>query len=274
MKIILSRKGFDAGNGGFSSPIFNSKMVSMPIPEENSNCNYSELQIDKNLGIQNFTSLLYNNFNFNRTRHLDPDINEPMLKDRDPNWKALFGQTGSAQKHLENQKIKKNDIFLFFGWFRNTKIENKKLIFTGPDMHVIFGYFQIGEILKVKDIKWNKENEWMKYHPHINRNYENHKLNTIYVAKEKLSFNKKLLGAGTFDYNKKLVLTKKGYTRSIWNLPSIFKTVNITYHPDPWKVSKKTGEEYFQSARIGQEFVIEENKKIEKWAMNLINNNS
>lgn len=95
-----------------------------------------------------------------------------------------------------------------------------------------------------------------------NKKYANDERNTIYVAKEKLSFNKKLLGAGVFDYNKKLVLTKEGYARSGWKLPEIFKSVNITYHSkNSWKISKETGEKYFQSAHIGQKFVIEENKK-------------
>ncbi|MCK5510037.1 hypothetical protein KAI65_00630 [Candidatus Parcubacteria bacterium] len=269
MKIILSRKGFDSTMGGYPSPIFNNKMVSMPIPEKNSSHRYDELQIDYNLGTQNFAPLLYTNFDFKRTCHFDPDINKAMLKNRPKNWKALFGQTGSAQTHLQNQGVKENDIFLFFGWFRHTEKITNKIIFTGPDMHVIFGYFQIGEILKIKDIQLDK---WMKYHPHIqNEEYKNDNLNTLYVAKEKLSFDKNLLGAGAFDYNKKLVLTKKSYTRSRWNFPEIFKSVNITCHPNPWKISKETGEEYFQSACIGQEFVIKENGGIEEWAKKLIN---
>lgn len=161
MKIILSRKGFDSTVGGSErpSPIFNNKMVSMPIPEENSSHRYDELQIDNILGTQNFTRKLYN-FDFRKTCHLDPDINKVILKNRNPNWRALFGQTGSAQTHLQNQKIKENDIFLFFGWFRHTKKTKNEITFTGPDIHIIFGYFQIGEILKVKDIQqWNKKNK-------------------------------------------------------------------------------------------------------------------
>ena len=272
MKIILSRKGFDSAMGGCPSPIFNNKMISMPIPENDSSCRYSELQIDYNLETQNFVRLLYNNLDFNETCHFDPDINEAMLKNRPKNWRALFGQTGNAQTLLENQKIKENDIFLFFGWFKKTKKIKDEIIFTGDDMHVIFGYFQIDKILNVKklvkNIKWTKQNEYIRDHVHIkNKKYINDKRNTIYVAKKKLSFNKKLAGAGIFDYKKELVLTKDGYTRSRWNLPpKIFKSVNITYHPNPWRTSEKTGEKYFQSASIGQEFVIDENKKIEKWA--------
>ena len=37
MKVILSRKGFDSGAGGYASPLFirEGKFISLPIPEEN-----------------------------------------------------------------------------------------------------------------------------------------------------------------------------------------------------------------------------------------------
>lgn len=51
----------------------------------------------------------------------------------------------------------------------------------------------------------------------------------------------------------------------MWNLPNIFKEVSITYHNEnSWK------DGYFKSACRGQEFVIEENKNIEEWAIDLI----
>lgn len=57
-------------------------------------------------------------------------------------------------------------------------------------------------------------------------------------------------------------------SRSKWHLPDIFKNVNITYHnKNSWKLN------YFQSAMRGQEFIIEENISIEKWAKQLIENN-
>lgn len=57
-------------------------------------------------------------------------------------------------------------------------------------------------------------------------------------------------------------------SRSKWQLPSIFKEVDITYHSKTsWK------DNYFQSAFRGQEFVCQENDKITKWAKDIINNN-
>jgi hypothetical protein len=66
-------------------------------------------------------------------------------------------------------------------------------------------------------------------------------------------------------YNEGLVLTKKGFSRSKWDLPDYFQKAEISFHNDKsWK------EGYFQSAAIGQEFVIRDNAKIEEWAKNLI----
>lgn len=79
------------------------------------------------------------------------------------------------------------------------------------------------------------------------------------------SLNKNIKGYGMFTYNEELDLSKKGMTRTCWELPEFFKGVNMTYHnKESWK------ERYFKSACRGQEFVIEENKEVEKWAIHLI----
>jgi hypothetical protein len=59
-------------------------------------------------------------------------------------------------------------------------------------------------------------------------------------------------------------LTKKGLSRSKWDLPDYFRDAGISYHKNSWKNG------YFQSVGKGQEFVIKDNKKIEEWACNLI----
>ena len=44
MKIILSRKGFDSGNGGQPSPILpDGTLLSMPIPSNDSDNTYSTI---------------------------------------------------------------------------------------------------------------------------------------------------------------------------------------------------------------------------------------
>jgi hypothetical protein len=274
MKIILSRKGFDSGYGGYPSPILpNGKMVSLPIPSKDS-LRYSDLRINEltyyDLMKDLKPKIKLDNSNWRDLDketecHLDPDICKNIIN-REPGWKPCFGQIDAAQSHLENQKIGENDLFLFFGWFRKTKNSNGKFKFDPQerDLHAIFSYFQIGEIKRM-DHRFEVP-KWMAYHPHANENRRNNILNTIYIARPSLCWDKSLPGAGRFEFNKGLVLTKEGFSRSKWCLPDFFKEAEISYHnKDSWK------KEYFQSAAKGQEFVIKDNKKIEMWAKELIN---
>ena len=275
MKVILSRKGFDSGYGGYPSPILtNGQMISLPIPYKEDNIRYSDVKADglktcydlmkdlnqtikpanKRIGIDKETRC-----------HLDPDIYEEAI-DRGLNWKPCFGQTGGPQGHLRNQGIAIDDLFLYFGWFRKTVYNyDSKIVFDDLDKvgkHVIFGYLQIGKIIRVgqgDDIP-----KWMEYHPHANIKRRNERANTIYVARNNLSWNESLPGAGRFMFNDKLVLTKKGLSKSKWDLPDCFRDAKISYHKSPWK------DRYFQSADKGQEFVIKDNERIEEWARNKI----
>jgi len=191
-----------------------------------------------------------------------PDINQNIVH-RDCGWRACFGQVDSAQRHLERQQIGKDDFFLFFGWFRKIRINNGKIEFdpSGKDLHAIFGYLQIGEIKKVNCAF--EVPKWLEYHPHASGHNKNNKTNTIYIARETSNWNRSLPGAGTFEFNEKLVLTKEGYSRSKWILHDFFREAEISYH----KESRKNG--YFQSALRGQEFVIKDNEKAEEWAKSL-----
>ena len=105
----------------------------------------------------------------------------------------------------------------------------------------------------------------MAYHPHTDEKRRNNKTNTIYIARDRLRWNESLPGAGRFKFHDKLILTKKGLSRSKWDLPDCFKEAEISYHnKDSWK------DRYFQSAAIGQEFVAKDNGKVEEWARDLI----
>ncbi|MBI3190522.1 hypothetical protein HYZ41_02355, partial [archaeon] len=265
MKIILSRKGFDSKNGGYPSPIINGRLISFPIPSKGDKNKYNDLRLNKNqsyfdLMIQLKKRIRYEKPEkwFNLTEktecHLDPDIHKNVIN-RELGWKPLFGQIGAAQTELSNNKIQEGDIFLFFGWFRQAKYdEYKKLVFFGPHLHVIFGYMQIGGILNIEQ-KTEFPN-WMSYHPHTFKNRKSDN-NTIYIARDKLSWNNNLCGAGVFHYNKNLVLTnlylpEEKISRSKWRLPDFFRNVKISHH------SRKSWKKfYFQSAYRGQEFVIE-----------------
>jgi len=176
MKVILSRKGFDSENGGFPSPILpNGQMISLPIPDQKDDIRYSDVKAGEltcydlmkgfNPRIKSDNKRL--DIDENTRCHLDPDIHRKAIG-REPNWKPLFGQVDAAQGHLRKQKVREGDLFLFFGWFRKTEYEDGKLVFDPieRDLHVIFGYLQIGEIIKV-DPEFDVP-KWMKYHPHTN----------------------------------------------------------------------------------------------------------
>lgn len=262
MKIILSRKGFDSGNGGQPSPILpDGTLLSLPIPYKNgiqfskpTYQNMTYFDIIKQLNTK--TQITENNY-----CHLDPDIRFD-AKERDSKWKGLFGQSRSARQHLINQGVEEGDVFLFFGWFRQTELIEKKLRYKrgAPDLHVIYGYLQIGSIFEQKtDLFPNIE-----YHPHANFDEDN---DCIYQASDFLEYYNDKPGYGTFKFNERLVLTKKGMSRSKWELPDYFRDIEISYHTKLSFVN-----DYFQSARIGQEFVIECNKPIHNWAKNILSN--
>jgi len=271
MKVILSRKGFDSEFGGYPSPILpNGKMISLPIPNQIDDIKYSDVKADETTcyGLMKDLNLRIKSGNERleideaTSCHLDPDIFREAIY-REPNWRPLFGQVNAAQGHLRRQAIDKDDLFLFFGWFRKTRYNNGKLLFDPQerDFHAIFGYLQIGDIKRVDqqcDIP-----KWMRYHPHANDRRKG-KTNTIYIAGDSLSWDKSLPAAGRLIFNEKLVLTKKGLSRSKWDLPDCFREAKISYHKHPWKNG------YFQSAGKGQEFVIKDNKGIEEWVRALI----
>lgn len=192
--------------------------------------------------------------------HLDPDLRREW-QIRAENWKPVFGQQKQALSHLDNMGIKDGDIFLFFGWFRQTELNRDnelRYIQNAPDLHGIYGYFQIGtQFRSVPTLPDRYRN-----HPHaLYSVYPN----CIFEASDKLSLDENLPGAGTFFFHPDLVLTKPGLTRSKWKLPEFFKELSISYHN---RSSHK--DEYFESAKKGQEFVIEQDKDVELWALNII----
>jgi len=260
MKIILSRKGFDSTAGGSPSPVINNNFISLLIPDDKDSIYYKDLKTgDGTSFLDLMLKLGIKHFDENSKCHLDPDINKNVLTARVNTWKPTMGQIDRAQTHLKNQEVSEGDLFLFFGRFR--KVENNK--FVGADFHAIWGYLQIGEIIKEPKLD---DKSGLEYHPHYRPDRLKDATNTIYVASEKLFFNKSLSGAGLLGFSEDLVLTKDGYSVSRWKLIDIFKNLKITYHPDPIR------DGYFQSACRGQEFVIKDNeeKDAEKWVINLI----
>lgn len=279
MKIILSRKGFDSGAGGYASPFFikEGRLLSLPIPEENKIYStstgrlYSDLQFDDSttyldimnqLGIKNYTG---------KNAHLDPDISPNVLIDRKPGWKGLFGQCDAAQRHLFNNSVQPGDLFLFFGWFRDViKINDKYKYIPYTDKHIIWGYMQVGEIDSIGETK--EYESWKLDHPHY-RNRKR-KFNTGYIARENLDFNPDLPGCGVFSFDDSLVLTYPNQkNRSIWKLPQFFHPsygTQITYHGNQqlWELH----DDYciLHSVFKGQEFIMTGNDSVIEWAKDLI----
>jgi hypothetical protein len=227
MKIILSRKGFDSKYGGIPSPIMPcGKLLSLPIPvpDRETGIPYDNLNFDG----RPFSEIIeqLNNGPFQHPQaHLDPDLERDRYA-RKSGWRPVFGQQGKAQDDLKN--VKKNDLFLFFGYFQHTKYENNKLqyIQQGRELHVFFGWLQIERIIVVeRDRPQNEFPIWLQYHPHIVNRYPHN--NTIFVATQHLTFNGIKLGvrgAGTFPcFKTSLQLTApKEKARSHWSLPTIF----------------------------------------------------
>ncbi len=267
MKIILSRKGFDSAYGGYPSPILDDgRMVSLPIPYP---CvaRYGDLKFDEKHSYYEIMKQLrptvkdkrkWNILTKETPCHFDPDIYQGA--------NSCFGQSGAAQGHLKKEGVKVDDLFLFFGWFRQTICENGVLRFSksAQDLQVIFGYLQIGEIIEVNEKSVSDPR--IKNHCHVlNEHIRKLPNNTIYLARENLSWNKDLPGAGVFDFAEKRVLTMEGCSRSRWKLPDSLRNVKISRHSQAsWRE-----EGYFQSAPIGQEFVIKGCDFAKEWAKGL-----
>lgn len=266
MKVILSRKGFDSSYGGCPSPILpDGTMVSMPIPGGGSNCNYADLNFPDGESYYDVWNYLKPKGIKVDTCHLDPDIRRGIRKECD-GWKPAFGQCGAAQGHLNNYGIEVGDLFLFFGWFRKVETVEGRLRYVKgePRIHAIYGYLQIGTILKGEDVKK------CPWHPHSQFTEVN---NTIYVATDTLKIGGRELGlpgAGTLRYSDELVLTAPGLSHSRWKLIDVLadKAISLSYHDKENCIRKG----YFQSAARGQEFVFAECKKVNDWAERLIIN--
>ena len=261
MKVILSRKGYDSSYGGGASPIMpNGDLLSIPIPAN-----------EKEYGIP-YSSIKYGNKSYmeimkdlglkisNKICHFDPDL-IPNAYKRNENWKGIFGQQGAASTHLQNYKIEKGDLFLFFGSFKRTIMKEKLKFEKDYERHIIFGYLIIDKMIKPKE---DIENTTFKYHPHF-QNADLYTRNLVYAATDEKGF-------GVFKYRDELVLTRNGFSKSRWELPMIFHPKNgtkISRHSDK-DVEIRGDKMILYSRGIGQDFVIEGNSNIENWAKEII----
>lgn len=258
MKVIFSRKGFDSQYGKIPSPILpDGTLLSLPIPSKTDiEIKFTDLYHDNNSYYDIIHSLTSNSkIKEKYSCHLDPDIRKEII-DRPIGWRPTFGQEKTALRHLQKQPVGIGDLFLFFGWFKQTELIAGQLRYKkdAPDWHVIYGYLQVGEII---DIPANIP-VWLHKHPHAKTERWNNP-NAIYIASPELSFLPQLPGAGCFNFSDKLVLTKEGCTRRVWDLPNFFRQIPITYNANSWE------KDSFISAAKGQEFVFEANQNVLEW---------
>ncbi len=249
MKAILSRKGMDSRAGKMPNPILpDGTLLSLPIPDSASIFGYGDLYY-KGLSFREIISHLNPRFDFvkNPTCHLDPDIYKE-ITNRPRDWKPAFGQWGVSATHLDKLDVNIGDIFLFYGMFKQTKWnENGKLTYVkgSPVRHIIYGYMQIGEIIKdEKSIK-----DLYPWHPHSQ--YTDSQNNRLYLP----------VKYGTFRLTESLVLTRSGqHNRRLWQLPSFFaeEGISISWQGKNAPVMKD-GFSLLNSSARGQEFVITAN---------------
>lgn len=289
MKIILSRKGFDSSNGGCASPIFpDGRIVSLPIPASGAPTSFSDVSFDGLSVGQVVRDLSRGKVLPDSPTHLDPDLSNEALP-RQEGWQPAFGQTGAAQSHLNSQGVEVGDLFLFFGWFKKVEKNSSgrwSYVPGAPDRHVIFGWLQVGEILRVgaKTDEFSDRYPWLARHPHLNG--ERSDSNTIYVASPKLNLpgqSGRFAGGGSFGCvsDARTLSAPDQTSRSLWRIPAFFAPSSdgsaLSYHGDTarWKAADG-GWIQLQSVAKGQEFVLDcrnraETMQIHSWLESVFN---
>ena len=264
-KLSISRKGFDSKYGGYPSPIFpDGTMYSLPIPggDDEVPVHYGDLNHgDINIG-EVVRDLTRGRLEESSLAGLDPDL-RPTAIPRFDGWRAMLGQMGNPQSHLENQGFNVGDLFLFFGLFRQVERtrEGWRFVRHAPKQHVLWGWLQAGQVCKVDDIRNDEQFHWATYHCHFSFPFDHR--NTLYMAAEELDLGNdlKVPGAGEFpQYRERLALTETGRSPSAWRLPRWFYPTGgrapLSCHPrNLWRQDESYT--YVQRTAPGQEFVLD-----------------
>ncbi|MEM9302957.1 MAG: hypothetical protein AAGE01_12645 [Pseudomonadota bacterium] len=265
MKLILSRKGFDSSAGGGPSPrLPDGTLLSLPIPSSDEQ-RFTTVRgpdgkplarLMRQLGLRAASGC-----------HLDPDLDRNSVA-RTTGWRPAFGSIGAAGSHLLDQGVGPGDLFLFFGWFRDTRLDGRRLRFVPrTDRHWLFGYLQVGERFEPDSI--GALPPWLHGHPHARPERLGRAGNVLFAAAAELDLDGAppgLPGAGLLSSRGDRVLTAPGMSRSRWALPrALFGGLDITYHSErSWR------DGYFQSAFRGQEFVLTPTAGVRRWALERI----
>ncbi len=277
MKIILSRKGLDSENGGYPSPIMpDGRMMPLPIPSCGEHSNFSEICSASGVPADLLSQLSRGRFNPRRQAHLDPDLRRNTVPRR-RGWRALYGAgEGGGATVLRNKEVGRGDLFLFFGWFRQTMhVDGCVRYMQGaPDIHALFGWMHVDRVVDASK-GCPEDMPWGTYFSHFVW-----RSGTVFVASKKCTLagaSSTTLGAGTFTmFRDGLQLTAPKHTRSVWTLPKWFwpgkDKPALGYHENRKRWQRKGGRVILQSAARGQEFVLDtaHYPAAEEWARNLI----
>jgi hypothetical protein len=291
MKVIFSRKGFDAEAGGVASPILPDKrLCSIPIPSRKGKYIFRDIRFDDdNLGriVEDLTRNKKKRYAGSDRTHYDPDLRRdslPWMR----GWLPAFGPSGPAQSHLADNRVGVGDLFLFFGWFREVEEKNGhyQYVRDGPNIHLLFGWLQIGRVYHVFP-QDSKLPSWANRHAEVSdgqdwrdagqccRNW------ALHVAKKQLDLpgvGNDLPGGGAFKrYDERLRLTEPGKNRGCWRLPGWmypFPGKNpLTFHRAKRKWKKDGKWALLQVADRGQEFVLDcseyPQQKVKEWLADL-----
>jgi hypothetical protein len=229
-------------------------MASIPIPDPASPVRYRD--ITSPWGSASMGDVLHDlsrgRFGQDQCAHLDPDLSRNSTG-RVEGWMPAFGQCGGAQTHLHDRTVGENDLFLFFGWFREVEESAGRLRYrrSAPDLHVLFGWLRVGHVLKPTT---ESVPDWARSHPHLHGARPVN--NTLYVAATREDGTP---DAGVFtQFDESLVLTNRGSrTRSSWRLPTVFTPGCMSCHEDPKRWTTERDAVVVQSVGRGQEFVID-----------------
>lgn len=275
MKIILSRKGFDKGNGHGVSPhiVEEGLLYSFPIPSKGNYFTYNDLRFNDALTCGDLMRQLgFTDRACAKACHTDPDIRKGLFHAPEPLWRPMLGQQGNPQRHLRKHNIGEGDIFLFYGLFQDVnKIGGRYQYVSRNVRHIIWGYLQVGQPpLHIPD---NREG---RLHPHYYAcdQYEPKDENTVYIAADHLSFAPEKPGYGVLPYHPGRVLSLQAgsapETYGIFSLPEFLYDIRMTGNTmeDRWR--REGGRCLLRAAYPGQEFVIHDCPEAGDWAQELL----
>lgn len=251
MRLILSRKGFDATAGGMPSPILpDGRPISLPIPNPHDAATFARAPDAARL----VTELSAGRHSAATRIHLDPDLHRATPP---TGWRPSLGQTGAAQSHLRNRGVGEGDIFLFFGWFRRVEhVRTWRFVPGAPDLHVIFGWLEVGHVVPAAG--GLTQFPWIADHPHLAPHYTDPR-NTLYIAPTSSRYLTGRPGGGRFRHALQLTAPNADRRRR-WALPRWFLPGDrpaLSHHGDPSRWTDGRDHALLETVGRGQEFVLD-----------------